>query len=414
MPRAEVGSQKWLANKMKSKGLQKLKWYCQMCEKQCRDENGFKCHRLSEGHQRMMQVFCQNSGRFMDGFSRTFENEFMKLMRTRYCKTKILANSVYQELISDKQHVHMNATIWVTLSEFVLYLGRSGKCKVEHTPKGWYIEYIDQEKLKREEDERARFKREITLEEKHNKLIQKLIEEARDRGEFDEQDEYTPLIKDPNEKIVITTNINTTATSDRSNRGVNVFKEFYHRSKHQDSGKEGHNKGRDSEIDGNTHSRDGDGKTREKRKSELELLMEYTQKRSKHNRIRYQDDKQRHRRSDSVSSKDSEEPGTWLCNDIMVKVILKSHEMYKQKFKVIHVSNNVATLESANGTFQIQDKYLETVIPKEKNGVKILSGKNKGLIGTLVSTDPDNLKASVSIHGNLFEFDYDDISHYAS
>ncbi|BAM38631.1 uncharacterized protein TOT_010000099 [Theileria orientalis strain Shintoku] len=401
MPRAEVGSQKWLANKMKSKGLQKLKWYCQMCEKQCRDENGFKCHRLSEGHQRMMQVFCQNSGRFMDGFSRTFENEFMKLMRTRYCKTKILANSVYQELISDKQHVHMNATVWVTLSEFVLYLGRSGKCKVEHTPKGWYIEYIDQEKLKREEDERARFKREVTLEEKHYKLIQKLIEEARDRGEFEDQDEYTPLMKDPNEKIVITTNVNTTATSDHTNRGVNVFKEFYHRSKNQDRDKEGHSKRGDSERDGRTHSRDGDDKSREKRKSELELLMEYTQKRSKHNR-------------NSGSSKESEEPDTWLCNDIMVKVILKSHEMYKQKFKVIRVSNNVATLEYTNGTFQIQDKYLETVIPKEKNRVKILSGKNKGLIGTLVSADPDNLKASVSIHGNLFEFDYDSISQYVS
>ena len=44
MPKNDVGGPKWLANKMKSKGLQKLRWYCQMCEKQCRDENGFKCH----------------------------------------------------------------------------------------------------------------------------------------------------------------------------------------------------------------------------------------------------------------------------------------------------------------------------------------------------------------------------------
>ena len=34
------GALKALSNKMKSKGLQKLKWYCQLCEKQCRDENG--------------------------------------------------------------------------------------------------------------------------------------------------------------------------------------------------------------------------------------------------------------------------------------------------------------------------------------------------------------------------------------
>jgi len=42
MPRAEVGSTKYVANKMKSKGLQRLRWYCQACEKQCRDANGFK------------------------------------------------------------------------------------------------------------------------------------------------------------------------------------------------------------------------------------------------------------------------------------------------------------------------------------------------------------------------------------
>jgi len=47
MGRAEVGTPKWIGNKMKSKGLQKLRWYCQMCQKQCRDENGFKCHTRS-------------------------------------------------------------------------------------------------------------------------------------------------------------------------------------------------------------------------------------------------------------------------------------------------------------------------------------------------------------------------------
>jgi hypothetical protein len=36
MPRAEVGSNKYIANKMKSKGLQRLRWFCQACEKQCR------------------------------------------------------------------------------------------------------------------------------------------------------------------------------------------------------------------------------------------------------------------------------------------------------------------------------------------------------------------------------------------
>ena len=39
MGKAEVGTPKWIGNKIKSKGLQKLRWYCQMCQKQCRFES---------------------------------------------------------------------------------------------------------------------------------------------------------------------------------------------------------------------------------------------------------------------------------------------------------------------------------------------------------------------------------------
>jgi len=38
MPKAEKGTPKDIANRMKAKGLQKLKFYCQMCAKQCRGE----------------------------------------------------------------------------------------------------------------------------------------------------------------------------------------------------------------------------------------------------------------------------------------------------------------------------------------------------------------------------------------
>ncbi len=36
----------------------------------------------------------------------------------------------------------MNSTKWLTLTDFVKYLGREGKCKVEETPKGWFITLI--------------------------------------------------------------------------------------------------------------------------------------------------------------------------------------------------------------------------------------------------------------------------------
>ena len=53
------------------------------------------------------------------------------------------ANQVYQEYISDKSHLHMNSTRWVTLTEFVKHLGRSGIAKVDETEKGWFIAWID-------------------------------------------------------------------------------------------------------------------------------------------------------------------------------------------------------------------------------------------------------------------------------
>ena len=42
MPKNDIGGLKAIGNAIKAKGLQKLRWYCQMCQKQCRDENGFK------------------------------------------------------------------------------------------------------------------------------------------------------------------------------------------------------------------------------------------------------------------------------------------------------------------------------------------------------------------------------------
>ena len=47
------------------------------------------------------------------------------------------------EHIKDKDHLHMNSTTWHTLTAFVQYLGKEGKCKVDYTEKGWFIQYID-------------------------------------------------------------------------------------------------------------------------------------------------------------------------------------------------------------------------------------------------------------------------------
>ena len=69
---------KGVSNRMKSKGLQKLRWYCQLCEKQCRDENGFKCHCSSESHIRRVHNFGTNQKKTVAEYSRLFEVNFVK------------------------------------------------------------------------------------------------------------------------------------------------------------------------------------------------------------------------------------------------------------------------------------------------------------------------------------------------
>merc|ERR1711907_368881 len=114
--KADGMTPKAIANRMKAK-----------CQKQCRDENGFKCHQTSESHKRQMLVFGQNPKKFVDGFSDEFERDFLEHFRRSHRNTRIHANLLYNEFIADKNHIHMNATRWVTLTGFVKYLGKAGK-----------------------------------------------------------------------------------------------------------------------------------------------------------------------------------------------------------------------------------------------------------------------------------------------
>jgi hypothetical protein len=56
---------------------------------------------------------------------------------------RVFANQVYQEYIQDKHHLHMNSTRWVTLTEFVKHLGRTGVARVDENEKGSFLAWID-------------------------------------------------------------------------------------------------------------------------------------------------------------------------------------------------------------------------------------------------------------------------------
>ncbi|WQF79952.1 Putative KIN17-like protein [Colletotrichum destructivum] len=185
MPKAEVGSTKYLSNKLKSKGLQRLRWYCQVCEKQCRDENGFKMHTQSESHVRQMLVVGDDPKKFLNEYSNQFLRDFTQLLRTGHGEKQVQINHFYQEYIANKEHVHMNATKWPSLTEFAKHLGREGICRVEENEKGIHIAWIDNspEALKRQEALRRKEAQDRGNEEVEQMMIREQIKRAQKAAE---------------------------------------------------------------------------------------------------------------------------------------------------------------------------------------------------------------------------------------
>eukprot|EP00960_Hanusia_phi_P028381 747376-Hanusia_phi.AAC.2 len=172
---------KAISNRIKAKGLTKLRWYCQLCEKACRDENGYKCHTMSESHLRQVRVFSESPGSFIEYYSREFEDAFMEILRRKGEHIRIKANSIWMEVIADRHHVHLNATRWISLTEFVKYLGREGKAEVDEDEEGkWYVRYInrDPEKMRRQEALAKKEKMDLDDHERAQKMVERQIKEA--------------------------------------------------------------------------------------------------------------------------------------------------------------------------------------------------------------------------------------------
>ncbi|XP_037033423.1 DNA/RNA-binding protein KIN17 [Bradysia coprophila] len=371
MGKAEVGTPKYLANKMKSKGLQKLRWYCQMCQKQCRDENGFKCHTQSESHQRQLLLFADNSGKYIHSFSKEFSDGFMELLRRRFGTKRVSSNKVYQEYISHKDHLHMNATRWLTLSDYVKWLGRSGQCIVDETEKGWFIAYIDRspEVLEQQAKVARKEKQDKDDEERHMEFINQQVERNKKDGdsakevelcEFkrENDDEVVKLeIKAPKIKaesiLLKPMKIEKRSVDDDDTRSVRSEKKYKPSSSQKDDGK------KLSALD------------------EIIKIEEY--KKEKANRKDY-----------------------WLSEGIVVKLITKSlgDKYYKQKGVVVEVMEKyrakIKLLETGEKV-KIDQSHVETVIPAVGKIVCVLNGAYRGSKATLLSLDQDNFCVTIEI-----------------
>lgn len=391
MGKNEFLTPKAIANRIKAKGLQKLRWYCQMCQKQCRDENGFKCHCMSESHQRQMQIFGQNPNRIIDGYSEEFERMFLEHMKRSHRFSRIAATVVYNEYISDRHHIHMNSTQWATLTEFVKYLGRTGKCKVEETPKGWFITYIDRdsETLFKEKMKNKRIRADLADEEKQEREIKKQIERAEQlmstgneigNGIEQEVQEKRMFEKSENEKIKLSLGSSSKSNVKEESSRV-VFDDVENESKN-DKGNKGSGKMGRSVLD--------------------ELMREEEKAKERSNRKDY-----------------------WLCEGIIVKVMSRALEekgYYKQKGIVRKVIDKyvgeIEMLESKH-VLRVDQEELETVIPQIGGLVRVVNGAYRGSNARLLAVDTDKFCAKVQIEKGIYDgrvikaVEYEDICKLA-
>lgn len=154
-----------------------------------------------------MLVVGEDPKKFINQFSEDFLKDFMQLLKTGHGEKQVQINHFYQEYIANKEHIHMNATKWPSLTEFAKHLGREGLCRVEETEKGIHISWIDNspDALKRQEALRRKEAQDQGDEQLEQRMIKEQIRRAQanaaGREDKLEDEEVRELKRQDGEKI---------------------------------------------------------------------------------------------------------------------------------------------------------------------------------------------------------------------
>jgi DNA/RNA-binding protein KIN17 len=434
MPKAEKGSLKDIGKRIKAKGLQKLKFYCQMCQKQCRDANGFKCHLTSDSHLQQMKIFSSHAKSFMDQYSREFEKIFIDTLRMRHTTCKVAANVVYQEVIHDRSHIHMNSTIWATLTDFVKYLGKTGQCVVEETERGWYISYIERNTSKLLEAELTQ--RRLEAEQAAEVFAQERIEQQRiaaamaleraqsAAGAGVHHSEPTKLERDAttDSANVIHMALNTKKPSLKQ-KAIPTGKSAF------DEDNDDDDKGPQQSVSAVCHPQN------------VDLVNDNlpNKDRNRHDALKQPTQPERRPTSEkstaqetNMDHKDVDTP--WLYPNIVVRIInetLGDGRYFRRKGVVVKVVNQFTAQVRVqkddddhiqHDLLQLDQEDLETVVPKRVNEIVcIVRGKYRGAYGTVLELDKNKFHARIELQLTnqddgrvttkvLSRVDYDDFS----
>jgi DNA/RNA-binding protein KIN17 len=174
------------------KSMYKQKYYCQICNRQCRDRDGMTCHMKSLTHLKNMETVAQDPDKFIEKYSKEFEMSFVDIIKRNYNGIFVSANKIYADYLNDKDAVHLNATKWNTLSGFLKYLEGSGQVLIQVGESETKIKYVDKtydsllEKVQREKNQK-----EVLYEEKKKMRELQKIEKLKEIVEEEEKKKNT-------------------------------------------------------------------------------------------------------------------------------------------------------------------------------------------------------------------------------
>ncbi|PIO72968.1 hypothetical protein TELCIR_05076 [Teladorsagia circumcincta] len=382
---------------------------------------------------------------------------FLQILKTSFGTKRVRANEVYQEYIKDKGHVHMNSTVWHTLTGFVLYLGKSGKCKIDQNEKGWYIQYIDQEEVLRKAEEAKRMKAEKDDEERQQEMINAQVRRALEQQGDVYEPQATELMRtDDSEKITLNLNLDKKPTAEDLKRpvfsGVSVFEQMKMKKEEPESDEErpsSSRRDRSRDRDERRDRRDRDAKREHRSRSrsrdrERDRDMKREHRSRSRSRERERDRQAGGGRKDRPPFKKEEKPKKtaldeireqqewfkekknrkdhWLHEGIIVKIITKKlgNDFFKAKGVVkTLIDDYTASVKLDDGTLvKLDQAHVETVIPKVGREMKIVNGAYRGCVAKLESVDQDafclNLRISEGpMNGRTVRVPYEDASKLA-
>lgn len=377
----------------------KQKYYCEMCRKQCKDQNGFKCHCNTEHHKQMMKLLSENPQYFIEQFSEKFETSFLSLLKGKYLNTPVDAGKVYSQFAHDKYNVKLNSTKWTTLTSFIEHLAETNKCQITRHDKGFVLLCADHEKLlSKEKDEKeketVRNKEKRRNEQKLRELLKKADElSAHKQAEIVKKPENfqnEPAL-DKNAKIEISLNTDKNENDDIFNF-ENLPKPVVKDPFLDKKGREFADYIKQKEED----SKNIPDKKREPEKEYWEIALDQI--------IQEKRKKDSENEDSKITKKEEKNPDdAWVMPNIIVKIIDKdvgNGKYYNKKGVILRVSNyyvaEVKLLDSED-IIKIDQSYLETVIPSIGSEVILLVGKYRGIKGIMKSLHIEEYKASIEL-----------------